>query len=230
MAGKTKTAVKPAPRLYLLPWIRLAIALAVGWAAFALIPPSYGTSVRLSWAWDGGVLALIAMIMVMMVRSTTDHMRERAARQDLGRSVILVAIVAGALASMVALVAVQKALKGGGAAAILPLATIVATILLSWFLVHIVFTLHYAHAYYGPATDETDEDGLVGGLEFPSKDRPDYWDFMYFSFVVGMTCQVSDVQISGRMLRRLALFHGIVSFFFNTIILALTINILASAI
>ena len=75
------------------------------------------------------------------------------------------------------------------------------------------------------ATDDDDADGLVGGLEFPSESHPDYWDFMYFSYVVGMTSQVSDVQISGRELRRLALIHGVVSFFFNTIILALTINI-----
>ncbi len=71
--------------------------------------------------------------------------------------------------------------------------------------------------------------GWSGGLEFPSENQPDYWDFMYFSYVVGMTCQVSDVQITGRYLRRLALIHGVVAFFFNTIILALTINILASS-
>ena len=81
----------------------------------------------------------------------------------------------------------------------------------------------------GPSEDLDDADGLVGGLEFPSEDQPDYWDFMYFSYVVGMTCQVSDVQVSGRALRRLTLIHGVVAFFFNTIILALTINIVASS-
>ena len=121
----------------------------------------------------------------------------------------------------------MKAATGGEPAVYL--AMIVVTIILSWSLVHTVFTLHYAHGYYGPSADDDDTDGLVGGLEFPSEPRPDYWDFMYFSFVIGMTGQVSDVQVSGRMLRRLALIHGIVAFFFNTIILALTINIVASS-
>ena len=223
-------AAQPVRHLTVLPWLRLGGATILGGTVFAAISPAYGHALRALWGWDAGVAGLIAAIMVMVALSTTDHMRQRAARQDLGRSVILVAIVAGALVSMLALAFVQKALKSAnGDTAILPLATIVGTIVLSWFLVHVVFSLHYAHGYYGPAEDEDDADGLVGGLEFPSEPKPDYWDFMYFSFVVGMTCQVSDVQISGRMLRRLALFHGIVSFFFNTIILALTINILASA-
>jgi len=227
---KRKPVLSPVPHIAVVPWLRLGIAVFLGGAIFVLVPPHFGTPLRTLWAWDAGVLAMIAMITIMMARSTTDHMRRRAASQDPGRSIILVAIVAGALVSMLGLVFVQKALKSAnGDMAILPLATIVGTIVLSWFLVHVVFSLHYAHGYYGPAEDEDDADGLVGGLEFPSEPKPDYWDFMYFSFVVGMTCQVSDVQISGRQLRRLALFHGIVSFFFNTIILALTINILASA-
>jgi len=229
-AAQKTPALPPVRPLTFLPWLRLGGATILGGIVYALVSPSYGQALRALWGWDAGVFGLIAAIMVMVVRSNTDHMKLRAARQDLGRFVILSVIVAGALFSVIGLVVVQKALKNAsGDAAILPLATIVGTIVLSWFLLHIVFSLHYAHGYYGPAADEDDADGLVGGLDFPSKDKPDYWDFMYFSFVVGMTCQVSDVQISGRMLRRLALFHGVVSFFFNTIILALTINILASA-
>jgi uncharacterized membrane protein len=225
------SAIPPVRALSFLPWIRLGGSAILGGAVFAFVSPSYGNAVRALWGWDAGVLGMIAAIMIMVVRSNTDHMRQRAARQDLGRFLILTVIVAGSLFSVIGLVAVQKALKNaGGDASILPLATIVSTIVLSWFLLHIVFSLHYAHGYYGPAADEDDADGLVGGLDFPSETKPDYWDFMYFSFVVGMTCQVSDVEISGRQLRRLALFHGVVSFFFNTIILALTINILASAI
>jgi uncharacterized membrane protein len=137
-------------------------------------------------------------------------------------------VVGGALISLLALAFIQKTLKaaepsGPG----VMLATIIATILLSWFLVHVMFSLHYAHRYYGAAEDENDEDGLIGGLSFPDEKQPDYWDFMYFSFVIGMTCQVSDVEVTGRGLRRLALVHGIAAFLFNTIILALTINIVA---
>jgi uncharacterized membrane protein len=224
------TTREVSPAIRYLPWLRPAVAALLAVATFALLPSHFGTTVRALWAWDFGVVVLVGWIMAMMAVSTPDHMRARAAKQDLGRFVILGAIVAGALISVVALVFIQKAMKASqGDQPAFYLATIVGTILLSWVLVHTVFTLHYAHGYYGPSPDETDTDGLVGGLNFPDENQPDYWDFMYFSFVVGMTCQVSDVAVSGRLLRRLALFHGIVSFFFNTIILALTINILASA-
>ncbi len=97
------------------------------------------------------------------------------------------------------------------------------TIGLSWAAIHTTFALHYAHEYYR---------GTVGGLAFPGdgKEEPDYWDFVYFSFVIGMTAQVSDVGITDRIIRRTATVHGIVSFVFNTALLALTINIVAGAI
>jgi uncharacterized membrane protein len=229
-SSAARHATQPFVRHFLtVPWIRFGVASGLGVAVFLAIPAGFGVPLRALWSWDAGVATLLILIADMILRSTTDHMRLRAATQDPGRSILLAAIIAGSLVSVVGLLTIQKALKGGIEAAAAPLLTIVSTIVLSWLLVHAVFSLHYAHAYYGPATEEDDADGLIGGLEFPEEPKPDYWDFMYFSFVVGMTCQVSDVQISGRQLRRLALFHGIVSFFFNTIILALTINILASA-
>ncbi len=101
----------------------------------------------------------------------------------------------------------------------------IATIALSWAAVHTTFALHYAHDYYRGAKP--------GGLQFPSgdkEDHADYWDFVYFSFVIGMTAQVSDVGITGKTIRRTATAHGIVSFIYNTALLALTVNIAASAI
>jgi uncharacterized membrane protein len=213
-----------------LPWLRLLTAIVLGVVAYAMIPHQHAPVIRAILGWDFGVLVLIAWLMGMMALSNEDHMRRRAARQDMGRWAILLAIIAGALFSMLALAYIQKTMKGApGGEPVIYLVMIVVTIILSWSLVHTVFTLHYAHGYYGPAADDDDAGGLVGGLEFPSEPRPDYWDFMYFSYVIGMTCQVSDVQVSGRGLRRLALIHGVVTFFFNTIILALTINIVASS-
>jgi uncharacterized membrane protein len=213
-----------------IPWLRLATAGILGFAVYSLIPHNRPPIIRATWGWDFAVVVLVGWILAMMGTSTPDHMRRRAARQDLGRWVILLAIIAGALVSMFALAYIQKTFKATpDGDPIIYLVTIVGTIVLSWLLVHTVFALHYAHGYYGPSEDEDDADGLVGGLEFPSETQPDYWDFMYFSYVVGMTSQVSDVQISGRDLRRMALVHGVVSFFFNTIILALTINIVASS-
>jgi uncharacterized membrane protein len=104
------------------------------------------------------------------------------------------------------------------------LALAAATIVLSWAAIHTTFALHYAHEYY--------RGGEVGGLAFPGdgEQQPDYWDFVYFSFVIGMTAQVSDVGITDRMIRRTAIAHGVVSFIFNTALLALMVNIAASAI
>ena len=100
-----------------------------------------------------------------------------------------------------------------------------ATILLSWAFVHTIFALHYAHEYYGERRD-----GIIGGLNFPDDKVPDYWDFLYFSLVIGMTSQVSDVAITSKSIRRLAAVHGVLSFFFNLTVLALTVNMLSNLI
>jgi len=212
-------------------WARISVAVLIGAVAYALLPPHFGRTLRALLGWDSAVLVYLMVVLQMMSTATPELMRRRAAIQDPGRTVILFVIVSGALFSTLALVFIQKSLKGevGGDLAF-ALAIIGGTIFVSWLLTHMVFALHYAHAYYGPATDADDEDGVIGGLEFPSEHHPDYWDFMYFSYIIGMTCQVSDIQISDRGIRRQALIHGIVSFFFNTIILALTINVIASQI
>ncbi|MEI9804579.1 MAG: DUF1345 domain-containing protein [Pseudolabrys sp.] len=99
------------------------------------------------------------------------------------------------------------------------------TILVSWAFVHTIFTLHYAHEYYGERRD-----GIIGGLEFPGDKVPDYWDFLYFSMVIAMTSQVSDVNITSKVIRRLATVHGVLSFFFNLTVLALTVNMISNLI
>ena len=104
-----------------------------------------------------------------------------------------------------------------------------AAIALSWMLVHTLFALRYAHFYYHDA-HKVEREHVSGGLMFPGKGSPDYLDFAYFSFVIGMTCQVSDVQISSRKMRHLAMVHGLISFAFNTAILAMFVNIVASLI
>src|SRR4029453_8050715 len=144
--------------------------------------------------------------------------RRRAAVEDEGQWAILVLTVVAALASLAAIFA-ELGSAGRRPGQVAPAAV---TILLSWAFIHTIFALHYAHEFY----DETDG----GGLIFPGKDAPDYWDFIYFSFVIGMTSQVSDVGITSKRIRRTAAAHGIVSFIFNAALLALTVNIAASAI
>jgi len=104
----------------------------------------------------------------------------------------------------------------------------IATIIGSWLLVHTIFTQHYAHVYY--QGDKTLEERQSTGLNFPNELEPDYWDFLYFSFVIGMTSQVSDISVTSRQMRRLSLMHGILSFFFNTTIVAISINIVTGVI
>ena len=142
--------------------------------------------------------------------------------QDEGAIALLLLPVAAAIASLVAIFAELAAAKGaanyGWHAALA-----VTTIALSWTFIHTLFALHYAHDYYG-------EGNRANGLIFPGKDKPDYWDFAYFAFVVGMTFQVSDVQVSIRLIRRLVVMHGALSFVFNTAILAVTVNLATGAI
>ena len=155
------------------------------------------------------------------VRSGIAHIRRNAVLQDDGRFVILLVTAIGAFASIAAIVFELGAAYAG--APELALATL--TIALSWAAVHTTFALHYAHEYYRGTKP--------GGLQFPSGDQhedADYWDFVYFSFVIGMTAQVSDVGITDKTIRRTATAHGVISFVFNTALLALMVNIAASAI
>jgi uncharacterized membrane protein len=200
---------------------RTFFAVAVGIAAFFLLPDSARLVTRLLIAWDIFIMLYLSLVYTMMLRSGHAHIRRNAVLQDDGRFLILLVTALGAFASIAAIVFELGASQRG--APQLSLATV--TIALSWAAVHTTFALHYAHEYY--------RGSKPGGLQFPSGDQhehADYWDFVYFSFVIGMTAQVSDVGITDRTIRRTATAHGIISFIFNTALLALMVNIAASAI
>ena len=172
----------------------------------------------------------LALTWSLMLRATPDTMQRNAQRQDEGRLVILSLITAAACASLLAIGFMLNDTKGRSTTnvIILHVTLSIVTIVGSWLLVHTIFALHYAHGYY--QAGKTLSESKAEGLDFPGDTEPDYWDFLYFSFVIGMTSQVSDVEIISRSLRRLALIHGILSFFFNTSILAMSINIIAGLI
>jgi uncharacterized membrane protein len=200
---------------------RTFFAMALGIAAFFLAPGSLRLVTRLLAGWDTFVAVYLVLVLVMMLRCDHRHIRQNAILQDDGRFLILMVTAFGAFASIAAIVFELGASHRG--AAELALAT--ATIVLSWAAVHTAFALHYAHDYY--------RGSKPGGLQFPSGDQhehADYWDFVYFSFVIGMTAQVSDVGITDKIIRRTATAHGIVSFVYNTALVALMVNIAASAI
>jgi uncharacterized membrane protein len=200
---------------------RTFIALAVGVIAFFLLPGTLRLPTRLVVGWDVFAALYLVLAYIMMLRCDVAHIRRSAVLQDDGRFLILLLTAFGALASLGAIVFELGASKGNPAG----LTLAVVTIVLSWVLVHTAFALHYAHDFY--------RGKKPGGLQFPSGDAhadADYWDFVYFSFVIGMTAQVSDVGITDKIIRRTATVHGIVSFVFNTALLALMVNIAASAI
>jgi uncharacterized membrane protein len=189
--------------------------------AFFLLPGSLRLVTRLLIAWDTFAGLYLVLAYIMIFRCGLAHIRRNAALQDDGRFLILLMTALGAFASIAAIVFELGA--SNRSAPQLTLATL--TIALSWATVHTIFALHYAHDYYRGAKP--------GGLQFPSGDQhdhADYWDFVYFSFVIGMTAQVSDVGITDKIIRRTATVHGIISFVFNTALLALMVNIAASAI
>jgi uncharacterized membrane protein len=210
---------KPVRVVYARP--RAFIAMAVGIASFFLLPGSLRLVTRLLISWDTFIGLYMLLVYTMVVRAGLAHIRRNAALQDDGRFLILLVTGLGAFASLAAIVFELGASQRSPPQ--LALATL--TIVLSWAAVHTSFALHYAHDYY--------RGGKAGGLQFPSGDQreqADYWDFVYFSFVIGMTAQVSDVGITDKTIRRTATVHGIISFFFNTALLALMVNIAASAI
>ena len=200
---------------------RTFLSMAVGIGCFFLLPESLRLVTRLLIGWDVFVAMYLVLVYTMVFRGGLGYIRRNAALQDDGRFLIPLLTALGAFASLAAIVSEL------GEAHRNPPQLIFATltIALSWAAVHTAFALHYAHDYY--RGDEP------GGLQFPSGDRhedADYWDFVYFSFVIGMTAQVSDVGITDRTIRRTATAHGIISFVFNTALLALMVNIAASAI
>ena len=200
---------------------RTFISIAIGIVAFFLLPGSLRLVTRMLMAWDVFAAAYLLLVYIMVPRSGLAHIKRNAVLQDDGRFLILMVTALGAFASLAAIVLELGASHRG--APQLSLATM--TIALSWATVHTAFALHYAHEYYRGAKP--------GGLQFPSgdsHDHADYWDFVYFSFVIGMTAQVSDVGITDKTIRRTATVHGIISFVFNTALLALMVNIAASAI
>jgi len=207
---------------------RLVTAVAITLVVLAVLPHDWRNSTRLIVSLDCGGLSFLALTWTMMVSATADQMRERASMQDDGQVVILVLTAGAALFSLATVAIELHGLKELNlSASIEHIGLVAGTIVCSWLATHTMFAVHYAHCYYSDSDPAEDSRADVGGLEFPGNPQPDYWDFLYFSFVIGMTCQTSDVGISGRRLRRQALGHGVLSFFFNTVILALSINIAA---
>ena len=210
--------IRTRPRLF------LSVLLGLSTIAFLFATCDWRIATKLLVGWDIGIGLYLILAISLMARSDVHRLKRRAANQDEGNSVILVLTVAAAIASLAAIFA-ELATVGGAARQPGQLILATATVVLSWAFIHSIFALHYAHEFYGEGRDRQ-----IGGMTFPNDDAPDYWDFTYFAFTIGMCAQVSDVTVSSKVIRRTVLAHSIVSFLFNAALLALTVNIAASAI
>ena len=228
-AGKSRhlkplRIVKARPRLF----ICVGAAIMLG----LLLPAHWHPVTRMLLTWNAGAILYIAFVASMMRRATTATIRRRAQVQDEGQTTILLLALVAAIASLGAIVLQLGAVKEmTGFLKTLHIGLAALTIISSFAFIHIMFMLHYAHEYYAEWRQGANKArGERGGLIFPGDDTPGYVDFLYFSFVVGVASQMADVATSSRAMRVIVLIHGVVSFFFNTTVLALTINIAAGLI
>jgi uncharacterized membrane protein len=151
----------------------------------------------------------------------SEHLRKTAQNEDEPAAVILAVTLAAAAAAVILLFEALNR-KHGAAAAEIGLAF--ASVLFGWITIHTMFAMHYAHLYWRPDEQKREDEDKRGGLDFPQTDDPGAYDFLYFSFVIGMTAQTSDVAITSTSMRRINLVHAIASFFFNTVLVAASVN------
>ena len=181
--------------------------------------------VRVMFIWDAFAFTILALGWILFYTRTIRQIRQFARKEDGSLTYVFLLIILASFSSLFALLMLFISKDMSQMDKTLFLLAAIPAMLFSWFIVHTTFTFHYAHIYYDDAEDDAEKH--AAGLEFPSEKKPDYLDFAYFAFVIGMTFQVSDVEISSRKIRRLALFHGLLSFALNTFVVALTINLIA---
>jgi uncharacterized membrane protein len=207
-------------------WHRLLAGAAVG-VLVALIPwPLDGISRGLL-GWCCGAAGYLVPAWWMAEVSNAQRTRSRARALDQPSAVILGLMVAVVGVSVVVIVMLlQQVRQLGGPDRAAHIALGLVALAGSWLMIHTIYGFHYAHRFY---QEEREKSPSGPGLDFPGKLEPDYFDFLYYSFVVGMTSQVSDVQVTSREMRRITLIHGVLSFAFNMLVLALSINVVAGA-
>ena len=204
----------------------LVLALGIGLALYFGLP--YGATgpdaTRFLISWNAAVCLYLVLAGAMMARSSSENIRQRAIEQDEGAYAVLLVVVIAVVASLLAIVEELSVVrKLGSPARVGHIALAALTVVMSWAFMHLMFAVHYAHDYYLNLSRK-----LPAGLEFPGDDAPDYGDFLYLAGVIGTSGQTADVSLTTRAMRRLGLAHCVLAFFFNTSVLALTINIAAN--
>ena len=212
---------------YLNFWLCVSVGALAGAIVGRLLGPARGVLI----GFDAGVVTYIIFMLILLRGSDTDDMRARGKAYDPDHHILLLVAL---LIVIVVLVAVGVELTGAGRNKGAAVALAGITLLLAWLFSNLLFALHYAHRYYRPRDDDQRGDSAeaddpdTGGLDFPGDGKPDYGDFAYFAFVLGMTFQVSDVDITDKAMRRLATYHGMAAFLFNIIVVALSVSLIGN--
>jgi uncharacterized membrane protein len=207
---------------------RLFVCALIGIVSGLLLPNDMREVTRALISWNVAVLIYLAASARVIAASTHETIRRRARFQDEGRTAVLFLAAATACASIGAIIAELGPVKNmSGLPKAEHLGLTILTVLDSWLFMHLTFAFHYAHEYYleraaaSPDKKATER----GGLIFPATELPQYVDFLYFAYVIGVACQTADVETASPTMRAIALVHGVLSFFYNTTILALVVNI-----
>lgn len=207
----------------------LVISAAIGFVFAFLSPSQWGSVVRGIAGWDVAVIFWIAVVAGLLSQASPHELAQRAVRYNLGWVVILTIVSTAVMASLGAIVQLLAEVKNLPLSAKAPhLIASVATISLSWAALHLQYTFHYTHQYYALRKDRVSDES--GGMDFPGTPAPTFGDFFYFSITIGATSQTSDVVISSPAIRRVVTVHALLSFAFNTAVLAVTINIAAGVV
>jgi len=201
--------------------MRLIVALTVGFTAWLVAPGQLAATTRALLGWDLAGLVLLGFAFAIITRSDQPETRRRASSYDPGRTVVWILVLAASTFSLFAATAVLRHGEARSAlAGRLHVVLCVATVVISWLVTHSAFTLRYAHLFY------CDDEDHEGGVEFPGGEPPDDLDFAYFAFTIAMCFQVSDATVSSRQIRHTVLAHALLAFAYNTVILALALNLI----
>lgn len=207
---------------------KLFISLVASIIIFTVCNNKVSSSTQFILTWTGFAFIMNGLSWSTIFSAHPIEMKKIAKLQDNNRNAIFIFILAATLVCLFVVIILLKSTQHlTGTPLTLHILLSIGAVISSWALVHTLFVFRYANLYYATAGKGKLAAKYLEGLEFPEEPEPDYLDFAYFSFVIGMTFQVSDVEISSKRIRRLALLHSLIAFAFNTVIVALSINVIS---
>lgn len=210
---------------------RLYFSVSVAIAVFLIFLNRFSVSQQFIVTWVAYSLTYLILAWISILFSHPKEIQKTASTQDASRTLIFIFVVTASFISLFVVVFLLRFTKSFSQQELLIYGILTTlSVISAWWTVHTVFAFRYAHLFYSLSGSGVHKDEFIGGLEFPKEPEPDYLDFVYFSFIIGMTFQVSDVEISSRRIRRIVWIHSLISFVFNTVIVALSINIISSLI